>query len=246
VVADRLRRQAELRRDGAVVLALRDPVEDLALARRQLRERQAGRLGRAEVPDHAGGHAGADDHLPGHHRPQRGEDVVLLGALQQVAAGAGAHRREHRLVVLEHREDEDGDAGQQRRQPPGGLDAVHRGHLHVHHDDVRPGELGLAQRLRAGRGLGDHLDAVERRQQRGHAAPDDRVVVGDEHTDRGYLGGHVTDDGLRGPHPDRERPLRHPGRFPGGRGPGRMCRVPAGTQARCRRRTRRLRTEESP
>ena len=138
---------------------------------------------------------GADDHLPGDDGVEGGEDVVLLGALEQVAAGAGAHRGEHGLVVLEHREHEDGDVRQQRRQPAGGLDAVHRRHLDVHDDDVRPRQLRLAQRLGAGRRLRHHLDAVERRQQRRHAAADDRVVVRDEHPDRAGAGSlRVHDD----------------------------------------------------
>ena len=37
------------------------------------------------------------------------DDVVLSGLLEQVAAGAGPHRREHRVVVLGHRQHHDTD-----------------------------------------------------------------------------------------------------------------------------------------
>jgi len=45
-----------------------------------------------------------EDRLPGGHRVDRPDDLVLGGALQQVAGGAGAHRVEQRVLVVDHRQ----------------------------------------------------------------------------------------------------------------------------------------------
>src|SRR5207253_1001933 len=76
-------------------------VEDLPLPGRELRERLGRRRPRGgEVAEHARGHARAEDRLARHDRPDRPVDLLLLGALEQVAAGARLHRGEDRVVVV--------------------------------------------------------------------------------------------------------------------------------------------------
>ena len=43
--------------------------------------------------------------------PDRPADLLLLGACHHVAAGTGAHGGEHRVVIVEHGQDQDGDLG---------------------------------------------------------------------------------------------------------------------------------------
>ena len=50
------------------------------------------------------GDAGREDRLAGGHRADGPADLVLLGALDHVAAGARPHRREHGVLVVEHRQ----------------------------------------------------------------------------------------------------------------------------------------------
>ena len=71
--------------------------------------------GRGEVAQHPLGHAGGEDRLAGGHGADRPADLLLLGALDHVAAGAGAHGREHRVLVVEHRQDQHA----RPRAPPG-------------------------------------------------------------------------------------------------------------------------------
>ena len=64
-----------------------------------------------------------------------------------------------------------------------GLDAVQLRHLDVHHDDVGLQLLRQRDRLRAVDGLTHDLDQVIRSEQGAQAAPEDRVVVGDQRAD---------------------------------------------------------------
>ena len=72
--------------------------------------------GCGEVVEHPRGDARAEDRLAGGDGPDRAGDLVLLGALEQVAAGAGLHRGEHGGVVVVHREHQHGGV----RAPPRG------------------------------------------------------------------------------------------------------------------------------
>ena len=66
---------------------------------------------------------------------------------------------------------------------PGGLDAAHLRHADVHEDDVGGGLLGLGHGVLAVLGLGDDLDALFRLEHHDQPAPEERVVVADEHPD---------------------------------------------------------------
>ena len=80
---------------------------------------------------------GAEHHLTVGDGLQGPGDLLPVGTLQQVAPGARPHRREQRVVALEHGQHEHGRAGQLRRDPPGRLDAAEPGQVQVHDDDVR-------------------------------------------------------------------------------------------------------------
>ena len=86
----------------------------------------------------------AEDRLAGDDRADRADDLVLLGALEQVAPSAGLHRGEHGRVVVEHREHQYGGLRHAGPDPPGRLDPVEPGHPHVHEHHVGPEQLHLA------------------------------------------------------------------------------------------------------
>jgi hypothetical protein len=79
-----------------------------------------------ERAQHPAGDVGPEHRLSRGHRADRTDDPVAGGALDQIATGAGTHRGEHGLVVVEHRQH------QYRRlsdQPAGRFDARYAGHV---------------------------------------------------------------------------------------------------------------------
>ena len=58
-------------------------------------------------------------------------------AFEQIPARARPHRREDRVVVLEHRQDEHTDIRAAADDLPRRLDPVQLRHMQVHHDDIR-------------------------------------------------------------------------------------------------------------
>ena len=129
------------------------------------------------------GDAWTEDRLAGSHRPDRPRDVVLLDALDQVAARTGAHGSEHGLVVLVHRQHEYGDPRCDPGQLPGGGDAVELRHVQVEQGDVGLGEQHLADRLASVGSDTGHLEVRDRAEQGGQPGTDDRMVVGDDDAD---------------------------------------------------------------
>ena len=59
--------------------------------------------------------AGSEDRLAAGDATQDGGDLVLVGVLEKVATGAGAHGGEEQLVLLEHRQHDDTDRWVRRR-----------------------------------------------------------------------------------------------------------------------------------
>jgi hypothetical protein len=63
---------------------------------------------------------------------------------------AGAHRGEHRGVVVVHRQHQNADLRAGGDDATGGLDPVELGHVEVHHDDVGLGGMGRGHRADTG------------------------------------------------------------------------------------------------
>ena len=66
----------------------------------------------------------------------------------------------------------------------GGVDAVEAGHVDVHHDDVRSERQRELDGLLACRSLSDDLGVGDRFEECTKAGSEERVVVGDEDSDR--------------------------------------------------------------
>jgi hypothetical protein len=91
--------------DGTVAQPLCHQVEHLPFARGQVGEwpgrRRVGREQSAETA----GDAGTEDRLARGEVPHGADDAIGRGALRDVAAGAGGHRRVHGQVIVEGGED---------------------------------------------------------------------------------------------------------------------------------------------
>ena len=114
------------------------------------------------------------------------DGIDQIGAphlLQHVAGRAGHDRAEQRFVVGERGQHQARDLGVLGADLAAHLDAVAVGQAHVEHGDV-----GLVAGMRAGllggARLADHLEVVLGLEQLAQAAPDDLVVVEEEHPDR--------------------------------------------------------------
>ena len=118
------------------------------------------------------------------HRSDGADDLVLVGALEEVAARPGLHGGEHRGVVVVHREHQHRRLRRGLAHAPGRADTVEHWHPDVDEQHIGPRQLDLADRALTILGLPHDLDAVDGRQQGSQATADDRVVVGDHDTDR--------------------------------------------------------------
>jgi hypothetical protein len=190
VVGHGLGRQEHLLGDLAVGQPGGDPVEDLALTIGQLREWCRGRLEAGGEPGAQPlGQRGPEHGLTGCGRPDRGDDVGPVRALEQVSGRTGRHRREDHVVVFEHGQDEHRGARLPGHDLPGGIDPVPPGQLKIHDHDVglqlgRPFDGGVAVV-----GLADHRDVAGGVQHRVQSLPDQRVVIDQQDRD-GVVIGH--------------------------------------------------------
>ncbi len=85
------------------------------------------------------------------------QQLLAIRALDEVAAGSGSERREHRGAVVVHRDDEDVGAGKFGEDAAGRLDAVQAGHGDVHENHVGSQPAGQFDGLLPGAGLADQL-----------------------------------------------------------------------------------------
>jgi hypothetical protein len=135
VVRDRLGCEVQPLRDRTVAQAGCDQIQDLALRPTQVGEGSRV-IAVGEVLQHPSRHTEAEDRLTRDDTPKRSLELMLPGALEEVTVSAGAHRREHGLLVVEHRQHEDRRVRGGCPDPPGGLQAVGAGHTQVHEHDV--------------------------------------------------------------------------------------------------------------
>ena len=135
---------------------------------------------RREVLDEAVRDRRAEHGLARRDGADRVEDLRLVRALDEVAARARPDGGEDRVVVLDHRQDEDADLRARIDDPAGRVDAARAGHLQVHQDDVGLELERERHGLVARRGLPDEVDVGDGAEQRAQAVPEERVVVRDQ------------------------------------------------------------------
>lgn len=96
---------------------------------------------------------------------------------------AEADRAQQVIVVVVDGEHDDLGRGKLFAQQGGGLEAVHDGHLDVHHDDVGVQRLGLFECVDAVDGLPDDVEVGLSVDDGGERAAEQALVVDDEHAD---------------------------------------------------------------
>ena len=116
--------------------------------------------------------------------PDRLEELLGSGVLEQEPAGSCVEGVEEVVVPVERREDDD-VAQVLGHQLPGRLDAVHPGHLHVHQDDVGAGGACQLDRLQAVGRLPDDLHVLLDGEDHREAGAHHGVVVDEQHPEPG-------------------------------------------------------------
>jgi len=142
-----------------VVEALRHQVEDLALALGQLGEGLGGQRwpGHGEETRQTLGNRRAEESFAAHGSPDGTQYLGLIGAFQDIPTRSGPHRGKDRIVVFEHRQDDDADIWIGVENPLRSLDAVQARHLNIHQDYVGLELGGLFQHLFAAGCLAYHF-----------------------------------------------------------------------------------------
>src|SRR3989442_1349040 len=112
VIAHRLRTQTQAIGDGGVIYALSNQTKHFTLALTQLWKRmwRCARTRHSEELHHATRDSGTEDGLTVSNRPDCAQNLLFVRVLQHIASGTGAHRREYRIIVVEHRDHQYGGA----------------------------------------------------------------------------------------------------------------------------------------
>ena len=137
MVAHGVRRQTQPCGDGGIAHPGRDQVEHLALTCRERGERRRdGPLG--DPLQGSGGNAGTQHGPAPGHGMDGSDDVVRIGALEDVAHGSCPHGSRDRALVVVHGEHQDGHVRSRTSDPLGGLDARGIRQPDVQDEDVGP------------------------------------------------------------------------------------------------------------
>ena len=139
--------------------------------------------------DQASGYARCEERVTTGHDPNRTQQLLGLGVLDEKAAGPRAERLEHVFVGLERGQDHHPDTCQSiiRGNPAGGFDAVGAWHPDIHEHDVREQTLGQGHRCLAIGCFADNFDVLLACEDGAKAGPDERLVVSQQNPDHGLL-----------------------------------------------------------
>ncbi len=136
-----------------------------------------------EGADQTPGDGGIDQRVTGRHRPDRADQLLGRGVLEQEAAGPSAERLVDVLVGVEGGQDQHpgGGPGQHR---PGRLQTVQPRHPDVHQHHVGLERHRPLDRLHPVGRLPHHVDATGGADDHPEARPYETLVVGDQEADR--------------------------------------------------------------
>ena len=109
----------------------------------------------------------SEDRLARGNGPDRPADLLLFSALDHIAASTGPHSREHRVVIVKHREHQNRDLWCNPGDLPRGREAILTRHLQVEHRHIRAVQHDLPHCLATVSGNAYHVDARQRPKQRG-------------------------------------------------------------------------------
>ena len=127
------------------------------------------------------------------HRTDGGEQKLGLSILEQKAARARANSPQCGVIKVECREHDDARRGAPRRlgrlqDAHGARDTVGARHPNVHEHHVRSMLGGDADGLLAVAGFADNRQVGLRVDEHAHAAPEQRLVVDEQHANHGHRG----------------------------------------------------------
>src|SRR5215204_528798 len=182
VVAHRLGTHVESPGYLGVAAALGYEVEDLRFTNGELWEsfQRRGCPGSREEAQYEFGDLRPEVYLALIYSPDHLQDLLCVGALQDVASGSGAHGGEHRVVVSEHGEHHHTNARVMLDDPVCSLYAVHLGHLDIHKHYIRQHLSSLLNRLLPGGCLVHDLEALYAGEHGLEPVSEENVVVGYE------------------------------------------------------------------
>src|SRR5690606_10531280 len=175
----------ELPRDDLVAGAVRQALDDLALAGGQAGAFAASRRAAvggllAEAVDQLGRHVVGNDRFAAGGAADRRRQRVGVDVLDQVAAGAVAQRLAELVGLLGNRQDHHRAARDALHQQLQGFQARQARHVEVEQDDVRQELLGALDPFQAVGSLGHHLEVGLPLQQQPHARAEQAVVVDEQ------------------------------------------------------------------
>ena len=102
---------------------------------------------------------------------------------EQVAASPCPHGCEHRVIVLQHGQRQDGDVRTVLDDPSRRLDTVESRHADVHQHDIWLDSPSAGDRLVTGSHLPGHLEEARGTQQSSQTIAEPRIVFRDQHSD---------------------------------------------------------------
>ena len=116
--------------------------------------------------------------------PDRRQPVGSESGLGDVGYGPALLRLPIPVVLVVCRQKHDGGGRRILAQPAGSLHPVHTGEVHVHQDQIRTQHSGRHDRFLGRRCAANQDEAVRLIDNSAHHAPEQRLVVDDENTDR--------------------------------------------------------------
>jgi hypothetical protein len=137
-----------------------------------------------ELGEQLARHRRVDQRLTAVHGSDRLGHLVERDVLEQVAAGAGPDRLEQVLFLVADGQHHDLRAGRDVLGRPAGLDPAGLRHPDVHEHDVGQRLASHGDRLGTVAGLPDQVDVVLLIQDHLQTAPEQGMIVGDQHPDR--------------------------------------------------------------
>ena len=119
--------------------------------------------------------------LTDRHRPDRADQVVVDGGLEDIAAGPRLEGPADVVGLTVHRQDDHGHVRVQLMEPARAFEAADPRHLDVHQHEGGTEALHRADGVLGGAGLAGDLQAVLALDDEPQTAPDDSMVVDDHH-----------------------------------------------------------------
>jgi hypothetical protein len=174
--------------DPLVGLTRTDEADDLKLARSQV-GRRVFMLDNPERLDEPSGNSGIELNLAALCGTNRVRYLVGVGVLEEVAGCARLQRGVHSFIVAERRQSHHLDVVVPRADSSGRLDSVHRLHLQVHEDDLRPKPLLVEtrdelERFLASGSVTDDLEVGLGAEKCEETTPYDLMIVDENYANR--------------------------------------------------------------